>query len=247
MAIEVDIITRNFFRMMRSGALNEYVNLEPMSDFKWQRLVEIIKSEDVAGVASRAVKNQQYEHKFNMPNHLREEIHIEAGKNTVQNIRPDIENPILNKKRNKLYNTEKHSNDYSKETLDLFNILIANCHAILNKGTSTRLIIRLGNYIRINNSKINYTKIDTWLKELQMQKVAQLLGSILISNFSFTQSELPFVKKIDSKAATLMMQSIMLRRKVKHNKGITYFEYAPLENASILISRLKTRLETIEE
>lgn len=31
----MDIITRNFFRLLRSGALNEYEQLEPMSNFKW--------------------------------------------------------------------------------------------------------------------------------------------------------------------------------------------------------------------
>jgi len=247
MTLSVDIITRNFFRMMRSGALNEYVDLEPMSAFKWQRLIDIVNIEDVASVASRAVKNHQFEPKFNMPPILRDAIHTMAAKNTGQSIRPEMDNPILNKKLNKIFTFEKHSENYSKETLDLFNIIIANCHAILNKGTSTRLIIRLGNYIRINKNAIDYDKIDKWLKELQMQKVAQLVGSILISNFAFKKEELPFVKKIDAKAATLMTQSIMMRRKVRHNKGITYFEYAPLENASIILSRLRKRLETIEE
>lgn len=247
MTVAVDIITRNFFRMMRSGALNEYVDLEPMSEFKWQRLIEIVQTEDVASVASRAVKNHQFESNFNMPEELRNEVHKKAAANTGQNIRPELDNPMLNKKLNKIFSIERHSDDYSKESLDVFNIIIANCHAILNKGTSTRLIIRLGNYIRINNDKIDYDKVERWLKELQMQKVAQLAGSILISNFAFKKEELPFVKKVDTKAATVMIQSIMQRRKMKHNKGITYFEYAPMENASIILSRLRSKLDTIEE
>ena len=247
MATTVDIVTRNFFRMMRSGALNEYVELEPMSSFKWQRLVETVCSENVASVASRAVKNHQFEQKFNMPQTLRDEIHRAASANTGQSIHPELDNPMLNKKLNRIYMLEKHSENCSKESLELFNILIANCHAILNEGTSTRLIIRLGNHIRINGASIDYDKVERWLKELQMQEVAQLAGSILINNFAFKKEELPFVRKIDSKAATVMVQSIMQRRKAKHNKGITYFTYAPLENASIIIGRLKKQLGTIEE
>jgi hypothetical protein len=247
MTAAADIITRNFFRMMRSGALNEYVDLEPMSAFKWQRLVEIVSSENVASVASRAVKNHQFEANFNMPQALRDEIHREAAANTGQSIRPELDNSMLNKRLKEIYTLETHSENCSKESLDLFNIIIVNCHAILSKGTSTKLIIRLGNYARINSDRIDYAKVERWLNELQMQKVAQLAGSILINNFAFKQEELPFVKKIDSKAATVMVQSIMQRRKAKHNKGITYFEYAPLENASIILRRLKSRLDTIEE
>ncbi len=247
MRVTADIITRNFFRMMRSGALNEYVELEPMSAFKWQRLVETVIAENVASVASRAVKNHQYEQKFNMPPTLREEIHKAAANAASQSIRPEMDNPILNKKYKKIYTLERHSENYSKESLDLFNIIIANCHAILNRGTSTRLIIHLGNYIRINSERIDFDKVQHWLRELQMQKVAQLAGSCLISNFAFKKEEIPFVKTVDTKAASTMMQSIMQRRKVKHNKGITYFEYAPLENASIILGRLKTQLDNIEE
>ena len=34
----MNIIQRNFFRLLRSGALNEFVSLEPMSHYKWQQL-----------------------------------------------------------------------------------------------------------------------------------------------------------------------------------------------------------------
>lgn len=245
--LTIDIITRNFFKMMRSGALNEYVELEPMSAFKWNRLVEIVQTQDVVNVASRAIKNHQYEEKFNMPQPLREKIHQLAAEATGQNVRLEMNSSILNKKLNRIQTLERRAEDYSQETLDLFNIIIANCQAMLTNGTSTRLIIQLGNYIRVKGDKVNYTKIDRWLHDTQMQKVAQLVGSILISNFSYKPEEVPFVKKVNPKAAIVMMHCIMERKTEKHNKGITYFEYAPLENASILIGRLKSRLDTIEE
>ena len=244
---EIDIITRNFFRLMRSGALNEYVELEPMSAFKWNRLIEIVALQDVISVASRAIKNQQYDKKFNMPVSLREKVHEEAARTTSQKISLDMNNSLLKKKLEKIHAIEQHSADFSLETLTLFDYIIANCQATLNKGTSTKLIIRLGNYIRTHADKIDYTKINKWLHEVQMSRVAQLVGSILISNFSFKSEEVPFVKRIDPKAALVMMQCIMNRRQEKHNRGITYFEYAPLENASIILGRLKTRLEAIDE
>ncbi len=247
MSQSIDIITRNFFRMMRSGALNEYVELEPMSAFKWRRLAETALSEDVAGVASRAVKNHQYERSFNMPQDTRDMLHREAEKNKGQSIRPELTNPLLNKKLKKIHTAEKKADDCSTESLIVLGIIIANCRATLGRGTSTRLVIRLGNYIRINGAKIDYTKVNRWLKDLQMHKVAQLVGSILVTNFAFKQEEVPFVRRVDTKAAVTMAESIMQRKKERQSKGITYFEYAPLENASIILDRLKSRLDTIEE
>lgn len=244
----LDIITRNFFRMMRSGAMNEYVEMEPMSPFKWRRLAQLIVDQNVTSVASRAVKNHQYEQVFNMPAETRQFLHDNAGKSVgSSSIRLELNNRHLNKKLQKIHTLEKHSDTYSRETLELFDIIIANCHAILNRGTSMLLIIKMGNHIRINSANIDYTKISRWLKDMQMQRVADLAGTILIDNFAFKKEEIPFIRKTDSKAAFVMSESINNRLESNHNRGITYFEYAPLENASIILGRLKGRLDSIEE
>ncbi len=242
-----DIIIRNFYRMMRSGALNEYVDLEPMSPFKWRRLAGIAVAEGMASVVSRAVKNHQFEKNFNMPADTRAFLHGEAGKKKGQNIHPEMNNPLLEKKMKRIYATERLEENGSRESLDLLGIIIANCQHILNKGTSTRLVIRLGNYIRINAAKIDYAKVNRWLGELQLAKVAGLVGSILITNFAFGKEEVPFVKTVDNKAARMMTYSLMKRQQGMQNKAFAYFEYAPLENVSIILKSLKTRLDSIEE
>lgn len=242
-----DIVSRNFFKLMRSGAMNEYIQLEPMSAFKWTKLIDIAVEQDVASVAARAIRNQQYEKSFNMPEPLREKVITLAKQSQKHTLDISLDNPLLNRKLSRIYNAEKNSENYSEETLTLFNIIIANCNAILNHGTSTRLVIRLGNYMRVCANKIDYTKINQWIASVQMRRVAQLVGSILICNFAFKEEEVPFVRKKDPKAATLMMQNITRQKAKKHTRGITYFEYAPLENASILFSQLKGRLDDIEE
>ncbi len=247
MAQTIDIVIRNFYRMMRSGALNEYVEMEPMSAFKWRKLSEIVLSEGMANVASRAVKNHQFEESFNMPATLRELLHDEAKKKKSRIIRPEMNNPALNKKMSRIIREEKRSGECSKETLDMFGIIIANCQHLLNKGTSTKLTIRLGNYIRINAKNVDYAKVNRWLRELQMHKLAQLAGSILIVNFGFAKEEVPFVKKVDAKAAKMMTMGLMKRQPAWQNKAIAYFEYAPLENVSIILKSLKNKLDSIEE
>ena len=47
----MDIIKRNFFRILLSGALGENEALEPMTRFKWNRLVQMIKAQDVVAIA----------------------------------------------------------------------------------------------------------------------------------------------------------------------------------------------------
>ena len=66
----MDIIQRNFFRLLRSGVLNEYESLEPMSNFKWNRLFQIIRVQGVEDIALKGIKNHTYDENANIPKPL---------------------------------------------------------------------------------------------------------------------------------------------------------------------------------
>ncbi len=247
MSETLDIVIRNFYRILRSGAMNEYVSIEPMSPHKWRRLAALVSAEGVADVAARAAKNLQYEDAFNMPLSLRQLLSEEALQQKSQQIRHEMNNPILKKKLDTILITEQRADNGSRETLDAIKIIIANCQQILAKGVSTRLIIRLGNYLRLNAKKIDYAKLALWLRELQLQRMAQLVGSILIMNFDFKKEELPFVKKVDAKAARLMTVGLQRPPSLWQRGAFDYFGYAPMENVSIILKSLKSRLDAIDE
>ncbi|MCD7713842.1 MAG: hypothetical protein LUI08_02775 [Prevotella sp.] len=242
-----DIVIRNFYRMMRCGALNENVAVEPMSAYKWRRTVETAAAEGVADIALRAAKNLQFERDFNMPAELRTLLQEEANRQRGRGIRPEMNNPSLEKKMKRIIAAGKHSEDCSKETLEAFGLIIANCQQVLVGGASVRLVIRLGNHLRVHGKRIDFEKVTSWLRELQMSRVATLVGSVLMANFAFKAEEVPFVKKADEKAAKMMTSSLAKRQSGEQNRGFAYFEYAPLENVSIILKSLKSRLDAIEE
>ena len=56
----MNILQRNFFRLLRSGALNEYESLEPMSLYKWQQLAKLTRlSDDLDAGTRKAVAEKQ--------------------------------------------------------------------------------------------------------------------------------------------------------------------------------------------
>lgn len=57
----MDIIKRNFLRAIRSGAFNDTEPFEAMSIFKWNKLLNIIISQNVISVAIKGMKNCNYE------------------------------------------------------------------------------------------------------------------------------------------------------------------------------------------
>ena len=272
----MDIIKRNFFRLMRSGAFNEKEALEPMSAFKWRRLYQMVEAQRVEVAFARGAYNNGYDETLNIPDDLLKVI----GQKNKENLmppasffaeRPELRNLILNRKLKKIYNNERHSIDTSVETLELLTIIINNVNNMLNKGLGMSGIILLGVYLRNKGHRVDFIKLETWLKQLHMQRMAQLQGSILMAVFGFEQDELPFVEKEEPSAHKLTMRAVsnlakdtakewhfrqsstgfvqnnsaVLRRNLR--RSIRYAGYAPLETTSNFVSNFVRSLSEIEE
>ncbi len=247
MSRRVDIVIRNVYCLLRCGALDVLGTFELMSPYKWRRAGEIVVGAGVSEVAWRAVQNHQYESSFNMPSDVRELLQRESQKTVSKNIDLSMHNAVLNKKLKRIILAEQSAESYSKESLELLGILLANCQLLLTEGPSVRLILRLCNYIHTHRETVDYAKVCHWLRELQMQRVACLVGSILIDHFAFKKSELPFVTQVDNKASAMLTAGLLQSTSSWQSRGFTYFGYAPLENASIIMQSLKSRLDQIEE
>ncbi len=70
----MDIIQRNFFKLIRSGAFNDKSTIEAMSSFKWRRLYEIVMFQNVLDYFVRGVNNNANDKNLNLPAKLIDEI-----------------------------------------------------------------------------------------------------------------------------------------------------------------------------
>lgn len=268
----MDIIKRNFFRLLRSGALNEYVTLEPMTTFKWNRLFQMAASQNVVTIALKGIKNHQYDTNIHIPQKLILDLQEMTDKDEQEWFtNPHLSNPTLNKRLKKIRHDERHAIDTSMETLQLLDIIIFNVNHILAKGISVRGIIELGSYLRTRGDKVDFVKLETWLSKLHLQRMAQLQGSILIVVFNFEQDEIPFVENVEREAYPLILRTLthteidttkewhfregkagfvqnnnkVLRRNLR--RSMRYINYSPIETSSHFIANLVRSLSEIEE
>ena len=272
----MNIIQRNFFRLLRSGAFDDKDAVEPMSPFKWRRLFQMVMAQRVVPVFSRGVSNHAEDTGLNLPEDLVKYI-AEAQKNedlgseviTEEELR--FSSKRLNKKMKRIIGKEMSDTELSMETVDLLELIIFNVYHILNKGLSMDGIIRMGRYLRTRGDKVDFVKLDHWLEQLNLQRMAQLQGSILIEVFGFEQEEVPFVVKKEKDAYKLTILAIsnlakdtaedwhfrqsrsgfvqnnssVLRRNVR--RSIRFYNYAPWETASSFLRNLGRSLSEIEE
>ncbi|MGI6223676.1 MAG: hypothetical protein ACOYJG_08710 [Prevotella sp.] len=268
----MDIIQRNFFRLLLSGSLGVFEKIEPMSAFKWNRLMQIAKIQGVTDITLKGIRNYQHEKACNIPDRMVEEAERTVKEQPAQQ-KPasKMANPLFKRRLAKIRRDERHAMDCSVETLELLNIIVANVYSMINAGVSLKLILDLGGYLRTKGDKVDFVKLDTWLASLHIQRMAQLEGSILIEVFDFEQAEIPFVSKVEKSARAIVLRSLyhneqddaaqwhlqqnrsgfitnnsgMLRRNLK--RSMKYFDYAPFETMSSFMSNIAKSFSEIEE
>ena len=278
----MDIIQRNFFKLIRSGAFNDKSTIEAMSSFKWRRLYEIVMFQNVLDYFVRGVNNNANDKNLNLPAKLIDEIQAKLDlQDEKQSSRQEddkiigddaeLSNKWLNKRYHKIIYNEMHSIDTSTETLRMLQLIVFNTNAMLNRGINLDAIIRLGQFLRNKGDKVDFLKLEKWLSALHLQRMAQLLGSILIAVFGFEKDEIDFVKKEEPVAYKLTIKIIsnlvkdtagewhfrqnsagfvqnngkMLRRKLR--RSYKYISYAPIETTSNFINGFIKGLSEIEE
>ena len=263
----MNIITRNFFRLLRSGALNEYEPMEPMSAFKWRRLDQMVHAQHVERAALKGIKNHQFDEMMNIP----EDLANQTPDNSAHQEEPRLSNHYLNFRLSRIENAERHAIDTNVDALNVLKIIVGNVSSMLNHGTMLSGIIELGSYLRNKGDKVDFVKLDTWLGKLQLRRMAQLQGSMLMSVFNFEQDELPFVCHVEAAANKLVLRSVthsasdtaeewhfrqlssgfvqnnsaLLRRNLR--RSLRYITYAPLETVSNFFNNFARSLQEIEE
>lgn len=211
----MDIIKRNFFRILLSGALGENEALEPMTRFKWNRLVQMIKAQDVVAIAIDGLSQHSHDEGYNMPSDIFDDLASSDG--NIEDKRfdfshhievPELSNNLLDNRLKKIFDEERHAIDTNIHSLRLLAILVDNVQTILNHGMSLGGILSLGKFLRTQGGKVDFVKIDDWLQHIHMRRMAQLQGSILIKVFNFEQDEIPFVTNIEPYTWKIIMRTI---------------------------------------
>ncbi|MBO7046787.1 MAG: hypothetical protein J6W38_10655 [Prevotella sp.] len=195
----MNIIQRNFFRLIRIGAFEQKEQVEPMSVYKWGQLYQLAVMHDVAGFVYEGL--QRSKDQFFL--HLTDKQWKQWEK-TIQEIRkkarnaeeePDeflradhLTNPLLNKKLQTILDDEQ-SDTRTRQVL--LTIIRVSRH-ILNEGVPLRQLVELGICLRSEGHHADFTTLGKWLKTLQLQQVAKLEASLLIELLGFEKEEIVF-------------------------------------------------------
>ena len=282
----MNIIKRNFLRLLQLGAFGENEVIEPMSKFKWEVIFHIANIHNVVGVIFEGIaKNKENEALIPQDIILKyKKILDEEGygiKAQATGSRPSVQLPdaglshmcngFLNARLKRIRENEPQSADASVETLNMLEIIVQATECTMTYGLSFATILRIGIYLRVDGDKIDFVKLENWLRKLNLTRMAQLEGSILIDIFGFEMDEIPFVNKMEPSAHKIAIEALekpiridIEEWKISQKSTIflannskammktvkncmKYFFFAPVEASSNFLHRFASSLSNLEE
>lgn len=157
-------------------------------------------------------------------------------------------------------------------TLSLLVLLLQIAHIMLNEGLALKQLTDLGLLLRKKGDRVDFVKLESWIQKLHMQRMAQLIGTLLTSLLAFTPDEVPFMSADGEQSINRLQQDFTGHRRPTsdrfyfsqgdsifvHAKGSSsmlwqarrsarFFKYYPTESITNLFASFAHSLTHIEE
>lgn len=222
----MNIIERNFYRLLRVGAFGQEEKIEPLSAWKWNRLYQLSEMHNVAPVVFRGIERCKDQFFVQVPEAL-----IQQWSRTVEHgtceedsdegdslphendllVADHLTNPGLNHKLQDILDSENSNIETRTALLHLLGIV----RFIMNAGIPVKRVIEFGVFIRQSRGKIDYDMLQSWIDRLKLDPMAQLSAIMLVRLFDFTDDELPFMKPVTDEKMEQQIKELF-RQKNSH-------------------------------
>jgi len=265
----MEIITRNFFRLLRAGIFNTDEQIEPMSAWKWNRVYQMAMLQHVAPQVHEGIKRLSDQFFLQIPQQQMElwekaegNIHIKLGK-------PKLPNRLSEKRLSKIIDEEGGKS----VTLTALYLIASTAHHLLNDGLFLQPLVALGCYLKQPEVyPIEYEKLSNWIVKLGLKSIVQLEASLLIAYLGLTEEEIKFTKiEKPRDVSRITSELLQLQGNGKHEwqfsqgndifvhnnntsamfwqarRSAKYFRYSPLESVSNFVSSFVSSLTHVEE
>ena len=211
----ISIQIRDFINILRSGAFDDVKPIGMLSNYKWGKLVDLAKMHGIIQIFANGLERYHYDSHLNISASHIDVIRDELRSAPVTGFADQydvnhmtLQSKSLNQHLKSIIKKEYADPERSFETLQVMAIIVFNTEHILTGRSYLKGIIDLGRYLRLEGSKVDFVKLEEWLKKTKLTKMANLQGSLLITGFGFTIEELPFMTKTVGKPMDQLLSAI---------------------------------------
>lgn len=208
----MNIIERNFYRLLRAGAFGAEEQIEPLSAWKWKRLFQLSEMHDVAPIINKGIELCRDQFFVQIPPALMEQWSQAAGqKDDEENVLLEADhltNPVLNRKLQGILDSE----DSNIETRTALLHLLGIARFIMNAGIPVKRLAEMGIFWRQSGKRADWLMLKKWIEQLKLDSMAQLTAVMLVNLLNFQPEELPFMKPSTEEEMDKLIREVLSQK-----------------------------------
>ncbi len=265
----MEIIIRNFFRLLRSGIFNTQEQIEPMSAWKWNRVYQLAMLQQVAPQIREGINRLSDQFFLQIPPQQMELWNKVSGNMQIKVCKPKLTNKLHEKHLSKIIAKEGGKSN----TLAALYLVASTAHHLLNDGLFLHPLIALGCYVKQPDAyPIDNDKLRDWVHQLGLKSIAQLEATLLIEYLGLSEADILFTKADKKHDISRITQELLqLQSNSQHEwqfsqgsdifvhnsntsamfwqarRSAKYFRYSPIESITNFISSFVNSLTHVEE
>ena len=202
----MDIVTRNFFRLLSAGAFGKQDKVEPMSAYKWQKVLQLSILHDVETEAFQGldVMGNQFAVQL-VSAGVRKKWGDYIEHLASAPLQSHAASPNLNKRLSNHLAMVAEGCDKASVEYMLLEKSIYLAYALLTDDHWVKRMIDLGEVIREGaGAKANQEQLRKWIGKLGLKRVVMLEGALLVELAGFLPEELPSGYQFNSQKSPLL-------------------------------------------
>ena len=200
----MEITTRNLFRLLRAGVLGSYETVEPMSAWKWGyvyhlAMVHGLEVETWKGIT--LLKGQ-----FNV--RLTDSLSAQ-WENSARHARPAAPTPIPSRVVKKLRRMEEGAPLTAVTSYSVLRAMVTLSQSLLTADRWVRQLLSLAAMLSADGLRLDGEQLEEWVKELHMERMAQLEGVLLTRLVGISEERLPLRLTLGEREREQMLEEIV--------------------------------------
>ena len=255
----MDIVVRNFFRLLRAGVLHRQELVEPMSAWKWRQLWRLSMLQGVEAEAWVGV-NQLHEQFFmRLPDDLRTEWERSVAGHASQRgsiadhashhgEQDDVEvyNPLTSRQQKRLARIAEEANPRSSTyralvlTVELANHLLQSDRWVLT-------LIDLGRLLHAEGHYVDAGQLDEWVSDVGRGRLLQLEGLLLVQLLGLDADDVTFYTPSGDEAKDGRMVEDVVNAIWTTRPNVRFMKYFPHESLTSCTASVVQAIVNVEE
>lgn len=234
----MDIIQRNFLKLLRIGVFDKKEPIEPMSGWKWNKLYKIAVAHDVTPWIADGIRKCSGDFFLRIQPELMALFEKDRLRPTIEPESTELTNPLLKRQLEQITVAAVNS----KPTYMVLRQLLNITQQLMTEGNGLYQLVLLGIYLRTNKSSIDYDALKSWIQQLHMQRIVRVEGALLVEMLGFDKEEIHFTD-VNMPARLKKLAEDMLSQ----DKSLQYMYYFPSEALTNYASTIIRNIRNIEE